>query len=368
MSLSAARVSAGILLRGTRVLLSLRSADEEMPHTWQFPGGKVLQGENNKEALGREIAEELGVTVVSAHLIGIEQHAFEAHTPIVIYFYVIDSYEGHINALEKQALLWAEIGDVHNLDVLEPNRNVLQRMVDQTCFSSSHNTIWDSVWSTDTEEFSNPVVRTVRANEKLEILKELGFKTKGGDKIGDIGGGSGEVSVLIEQHLTDNSFEIICVDQSLVALKQLQTKLLPGSCIEVFHSDARNIYVPNGFFDKIIALGVIEHLQQPKEFLQELSRILKIDGQLFITQSNSYSMFYLDRVIREGIQNWPYGYQINHTPGKLWSLVDEYFAVEKIFITLPGRDAPAYRMIDRLLHSLCSRWGRTIYLTARKIK
>jgi len=57
-------VVAGALVRGGRVLLAHRSpARRWYPDVWDLPGGHVEPGETPRQALVRELAEELGVTV-----------------------------------------------------------------------------------------------------------------------------------------------------------------------------------------------------------------------------------------------------------------------------------------------------------------
>lgn len=54
-------VVAAVVRQGDRFLLGLRPADKRHGGLWEFPGGKVSEGESDAEALVRELFEELGV-------------------------------------------------------------------------------------------------------------------------------------------------------------------------------------------------------------------------------------------------------------------------------------------------------------------
>jgi len=53
-------VVAALVRDGGRILLTQRRADQSMPLQWEFPGGKIEEGESPTAALERELAEELG--------------------------------------------------------------------------------------------------------------------------------------------------------------------------------------------------------------------------------------------------------------------------------------------------------------------
>lgn len=57
------QVVAGVVVSRGDVLCARRSRPEHLAGRWEFPGGKVEQGENPREALRRELQEELGITV-----------------------------------------------------------------------------------------------------------------------------------------------------------------------------------------------------------------------------------------------------------------------------------------------------------------
>jgi 8-oxo-dGTP diphosphatase len=69
-------VVAGLIERRGRVLLSQRRSDQSFPSTWEFPGGKVELGEAPKDALVREIHEELGCTVKVREVVEVVFHAY----------------------------------------------------------------------------------------------------------------------------------------------------------------------------------------------------------------------------------------------------------------------------------------------------
>lgn len=54
-------VVAAVIERGGRILVSKRGPDGGQPGRWEFPGGKREDGEGDRQALARELREELGI-------------------------------------------------------------------------------------------------------------------------------------------------------------------------------------------------------------------------------------------------------------------------------------------------------------------
>jgi 8-oxo-dGTP diphosphatase len=81
-------VVAAIIVRDSRLLICQRRCDKALPLKWEFPGGKVEPGESLKDALTREILEELGVRIEIGREVYRTQYSYaELSAPIELVFY-----------------------------------------------------------------------------------------------------------------------------------------------------------------------------------------------------------------------------------------------------------------------------------------
>lgn len=102
------RVSAvAIIDNDNRVLLSKRLKHKFLGEMWEFPGGKIENNETPKEALIREIKEELGVDLCLECINFIEmiEHDYQDFS-VELYFYLCRKWQGIILPKENQELTW----------------------------------------------------------------------------------------------------------------------------------------------------------------------------------------------------------------------------------------------------------------------
>ncbi len=99
-----------------RVLLAKRPEGKSMAGLWEFPGGKVRDGETPEAALIRELQEEIGIDVTESCLapFTFASHAYDDFH-LLMPLYLCRVWEGIVTAREGQELVWrrpAEIGDL----------------------------------------------------------------------------------------------------------------------------------------------------------------------------------------------------------------------------------------------------------------
>ena len=92
-----------------RVLICRRPAGKQLAGLWEFPGGKVEDGETPEAALIRELKEELGIEVKAACLAPFvfASHAYEGFH-LLMPLYLCRRWEGLVRALEHPALAWVK--------------------------------------------------------------------------------------------------------------------------------------------------------------------------------------------------------------------------------------------------------------------
>lgn len=107
-------VSAVALIdKDSRILLAERPAGKQLAGMWEFPGGKVHDGETPEAALIRELKEELGIGVQESCLgpFTFVTHAYEDFN-LLLLLYVCRKWEGIPQGLEGQKLMWKWVNEM----------------------------------------------------------------------------------------------------------------------------------------------------------------------------------------------------------------------------------------------------------------
>lgn len=118
-------VTCAIIERDGLVLAAQRSAQMSLPLKWEFPGGKIDQGESPEECLRREIAEEMNIQVEIDCSLSPSTHNYPAFS-ITLYPFVCSIENGEIALAEHSAIAWLLPGQLYTLDWAEADIPVVK--------------------------------------------------------------------------------------------------------------------------------------------------------------------------------------------------------------------------------------------------
>ncbi len=104
-------VAAGIVIEGGAVLLSRRKKGTHLEGAWEFPGGKVEEGEDPRAALRRELEEELGILVDVGEIVDVTFHRYDdvGKSVLLLFFHAARTAESpEPSAIDVAEVRWAE--------------------------------------------------------------------------------------------------------------------------------------------------------------------------------------------------------------------------------------------------------------------
>ncbi|RKR02486.1 8-oxo-dGTPase [Kushneria sinocarnis] len=120
--------AAAIFNERGQVLIARRPSIADQGGLWEFPGGKLAPFETGLEALRRELAEELGVTIGRAQpLIRVHHEYPDKH--ILLDVWETHDYEGEPWGREGQAVRWVEVGDLERYPFPEANHPIIRAVM-----------------------------------------------------------------------------------------------------------------------------------------------------------------------------------------------------------------------------------------------
>ncbi len=99
------RVVAAVIERDGKYLITQRRASAVLPLLWEFPGGRVEEGESDAEALKREVRHRLGAEIEAGHIISFVSHAYESYV-VDLHLYECRLAGGTLAALAVNDFRW----------------------------------------------------------------------------------------------------------------------------------------------------------------------------------------------------------------------------------------------------------------------
>lgn len=122
------RVVAGVIERDGLVLVGQRRAGDRFQFKWEFPGGKIEPDEDPKEALARELREELGIEAEIGEELARYEYQYPGKTAILLIFFRVTEFEGVPENRVFESILWEARHKLPEYDFLDGDVDFVRRL------------------------------------------------------------------------------------------------------------------------------------------------------------------------------------------------------------------------------------------------
>ena len=120
------RVVAALIVNADRILACQRTRHQVMPLKWEFPGGKIEEGEQPRAALRRELEEELGIEATIGDEVARIRHEYPGGGSVELRFFAVREYQGEIENRIFREIRWVTRAELLELDFLEADRSLVR--------------------------------------------------------------------------------------------------------------------------------------------------------------------------------------------------------------------------------------------------
>jgi 8-oxo-dGTP diphosphatase len=123
-------VVAAVIQRDGLVLIGQRRRDDRHPFKWEFPGGKVENGEMPRDALKRELQEELAIEAEIGAEISRYEYQYPSRPRVLLIFYSVQSWTGDPQNLAFEQIRWEQPKRLPDYDFLEGDIDFVRRLAE----------------------------------------------------------------------------------------------------------------------------------------------------------------------------------------------------------------------------------------------
>ena len=108
------------------ILICQRKPDQPMSLKWEFPGGKVEDGETSEQALSRELDEELGITAKIGRRVCALRHRYRNGGTIDLQFFLVNEFLGTIENRIFNDVRWSPLTALPDYDFLAADLGLIR--------------------------------------------------------------------------------------------------------------------------------------------------------------------------------------------------------------------------------------------------
>jgi 8-oxo-dGTP diphosphatase len=124
------QVVAALIVKDGKLLICQRTKYQSLPLKWEFPGGKIEPGEQPRDALRRELEEELGVIAEIGEEAARLRHVYPKGGAVELRFYHVRAYCGEIENRIFRDVRWVAPAELPAYDFLEADAELVRDLAE----------------------------------------------------------------------------------------------------------------------------------------------------------------------------------------------------------------------------------------------
>jgi len=122
------QVTAAIFFKNGKYLICQRAHDDALPLLWEFPGGKVEEGETLEQCIVRECKEELDVDIRVLVEFGKTKYAY-AGKELVFTFFTAEIVGGELTVNVHEQIKWVSIAELRDYSFCPADVEIVERLI-----------------------------------------------------------------------------------------------------------------------------------------------------------------------------------------------------------------------------------------------
>ncbi len=136
MSENAMQISCAIIEHNRKILAVQRGERLSLPLKWEFPGGKIHQGESPETCVVREVSEELDIHIAVVRSLSLVSYEYPDFS-VMIHPFVCAIVSGDIILRDHKSMLWLSPWELPTLDWVAADFQIIREYLKELSGDSS---------------------------------------------------------------------------------------------------------------------------------------------------------------------------------------------------------------------------------------
>ena len=124
------QVACAIIEYDGKILAVQRGEHQSMPLKWEFPGGKIHQGESPEACAVREVSEELNIQIAVARSLSVVSYDYPDFS-VTLHPFICTIVSGEIDLRDHEAMLWLSPRELQTLDWVAADFSIIKEYLEE---------------------------------------------------------------------------------------------------------------------------------------------------------------------------------------------------------------------------------------------